>query len=235
MKSQIQVLLLFFLITWGYSQPKLSFDLGVGIYQPTLTGFDEDVAFPGKDFINRNLLGNWGVYYEFFYNARIGMSTLTSIDSKDGIGLENQSEVDFTRRIIYRFFPVQTFFRWRPRIELNFTLMPIWGRSVISLDTSPPKQSEDWGSFLTKFTDGDVALKNMDASDAMVTNWFGYGSMLGFRFYLTSRMAIDFKSGFMNNQYDEKKWTLRDQKVTGPKMKIDGLPIFSLKLSYGFR
>jgi len=75
----------------------------------------------------------------------------------------------------------------------------------------------------------------MDASDAMVTNWFGYGSMLGFRFYLTSRMAIDFKSGFMNNQYDEKKWTLRDQKVTGPKMKIDGLPIFSLKLSYGFR
>ena len=28
---------------------------------------------------------------------------------------------------------------------------------------------------------------------------------------------------------------LRGKKITGPKMKIDGLPIFSLKILYGLR
>ena len=94
---------------------------------------------------------NWGVYYEFFYNARIGMSTLTSIDNEDAknFKLDNQSSADFSRRITYRFFPIETFFRWRPRIEINFTLMPIWGRSTISLETNPPQQLDDWKSFLT--------------------------------------------------------------------------------------
>ena len=235
MKSQIQVLLLFFLITIGFSQPKLSFDLGIGLYQPTLTGFDEDEVFPPKGFINRNFLYNWGLFYEFFYNARIGISTLTSFDSEKSINLENQSVADFNRRITYRFFPIETFFRWRPRIELNFTLMPIWGRSSIALDTTPPQQLDDWKSFLAKFSDQESGLNAMNATDAMVSNWFGYGSMLGIRFYITSRMAIDFKSGFMNNRYNEKEWKLRDKTVIGPKMKLDDLPIFSLKMSYGFR
>ena len=38
----------------------------------------------------------------------------------------------------------------------------------------------------------------------------------------------------MNNRYDEKKWKLRDQKVVGPKMKIDGLYLF-FKVIYGIR
>ena len=237
MKSQIQVLLLFLFISLGYTQPKLSFDLGLGFYQPTLTGYDQNNIFPNKNTLNRNILFNWGIYYEFFYNARVGLSTLTSIDSRDSKNfiLNNQSSADFGRIITYRFFPIETFFRLKPRIELNFTLMPIWGRSTISLETTPPQQLEDWKSFLTFFNDDDVGLSDMNASDKMVSNWFGYGSMLGFRFYLTSRMAIDLKSGFMNNRYDEKKWLLRDKTVTGPKMKIDGLPIFTLKILYGLR
>ena len=221
----------------GYTQPGLSFDLGLGIYQPTLTGYDENSTFPSSNTLNRNVLFNWGVYYEFFYNARFGISTLTSIDSEDSENfiLSNSSSADFDRRITYRFFPIETFFRLRPRVELNFTLMPIWGRSVISLVTNPPQQLEDWESFLTLFNDDVVGLSAMKASDNMVANWFGYGSMLGFRYYLTSRMAIDFKSGFMNNSYDETRWYLRGKKVTGPKMKIDGLPIFTLKILYGIR
>ena len=43
------------------------------------------------------------------------------------------------------------------------------------------------------------------------------------------------KLTYSSNRYDEKKWELRDQKVVGPKMKIDGLPIFSLKVIYGLR
>ena len=172
MKSQIQVLLLFLVIAVGYSQPKLSFDLGLGVYQPTLTGYDENETFPNKNTLNRNLLFNWGVYYEFFYNARIGMSTLTSIDNEDAknFTLGNQSSADFSRRITYRFFPIETFFRWRPRIEINFTLMPIWGRSTISLETNPPQQLDDWKSFLTMFSDKEIGLSEMNATDNMVSN-----------------------------------------------------------------
>ena len=66
------------------------------------------------------------------------MSTLTSIDNEDAkFHVSNQSSADFSRRITYRFFPIETFFRLRPRIEINFTLMPIWGRSMISLETNP--------------------------------------------------------------------------------------------------
>ena len=63
MKSQIQVLLLFLLISSGYTQPKLSFDLGLGFYQPTLIGYDQNNIFPNKNTLNRNILFNWGVYY----------------------------------------------------------------------------------------------------------------------------------------------------------------------------
>ena len=67
MKSQIYVLLIIFLGSTGISQPKLSLDLGIGFYQPTLTGFDEsEIIFPNKSFTNRNLMLNWGIYYEFF-------------------------------------------------------------------------------------------------------------------------------------------------------------------------
>ena len=212
MKSQIQVLLFFLLISIGYTQPRLSFDLGLGIYQPSLIGYDDNNTFPSSNALNRTVLFNWGVYYEFFYNARFGINTLTSIDSEDSENfiLSNQSSADFNRRII-------------------------WGSSIISLVTNPPQQVEDWKSFLTLFNDDDVGLSSMKASDNLVSNWYGYGSMLGFRYYLTSRMALDFKSGFMNNSYDETRWYLRGKKVTGPKMKIDGLPIFTLKILYGIR
>mgnify|MGYP007000386155 len=61
-------------------QPKLSIDLGLGFYEPTLGGFDnnETVQFPTKSILNRNVLFNWGIYYEFFNNARIGYNSFTS-------------------------------------------------------------------------------------------------------------------------------------------------------------
>ena len=239
MKCQIQVFTIFLILTNTYSQPNLSIDMGLGFYQPELTGFDEYGVFTannaGEDILTRNTLFNFGVYYEFFYNARIGFSLHRSIENKDGIKLDNNSTVDFKRSINYRFFPVETFFRIKQRMELNFTLMPIWGVAKINLVTSPSQQSEDWNSFINEFNDVKDQISELDASDDMIANWFGYGSMLGFRYYLTTRMALDFKSGFMNNRYNEKNWYLRNKKVTGPKLKIDGLPIFSLKILYGLR
>ena len=57
-KSQIQVFLLYLLILSASSnaQPKLSFDIGMGFYEPSLSGFDDNssVQFPTKTLVNRN-------------------------------------------------------------------------------------------------------------------------------------------------------------------------------------
>ena len=55
MKSQIHVLILSILLSGGSfvpAKPKLSIDLGIGFYEPTLSGFDENetVQFPTKAF-----------------------------------------------------------------------------------------------------------------------------------------------------------------------------------------
>ena len=64
MKSQKYnlIIVLILLFNVANSQPKLSIDLGLGLYQPTLEGFDENEAFPSKSVFNRNLLLNYGIY-----------------------------------------------------------------------------------------------------------------------------------------------------------------------------
>ena len=239
MKSQIHVLILSILLSGGsfvHAQPKLSIDLGIGFYEPTLAGFDknETVQLPTKGILNRNLLLNWGIYYEFFNNARIGYNSFTSYEIGKDILLLN-SEAIFRRSINYRLFPIETFFRWKPKIELNFTLAPIWGRGRIELDTTPGDKTEDWNFFLNSFGGSEDPVKDMGATDAMKSDWYGYTGMLGFRYYISSRLALDIKGGFINNSYKDDKWRVQRQSVTGPKMKIDDLPIFSFKVVYGLR
>ncbi len=220
----------------AHGQPKLSIDMGVGFYEPTLTGFDqnETVQFPPKSILNKNLMFNWGIYYEFFNNARIGYNSFTSYAIGKSITLIN-SEAVFRRSLSYRIFPIETFFRWKPNVELNFTLAPIWGRGRIELDTTPGDKTDDWNYFINSFGGSPDPVSDMGATDVMITDWFGYSSMLGFRYYINSRIGVDVKGGFMNNSYKEENWRIQRQKVTGPKMKVDDLPIFSLKIIYGIR
>tara|TARA_B100000214_G_C23816216_1_gene557455 strand:+ start:64 stop:783 length:720 start_codon:yes stop_codon:yes gene_type:complete len=239
MKSQIYVFIaLFFTICVNnvVAQPKISIDLGFGYYEPTLSGFDdnESVQFPTKNIINRNLLLNWGVYYEFFHNARIGYNSFNSYDIGKSILLVNSDAV-FQRSIKYRMFPIETFFRWKPKIELNFTLTPIWGRARIAMDTTPGDKTEDWNFFISSFGGEANPVSDLGSTDVMVTDWFGYGSMLGMRYYLNTRIALDVKAGFMNHYYNNKKWRIQRQSVNGPEMKINDLPLFSFKVTYGIR
>ncbi len=239
MKSQIYLLIIFFWASSTFAQPKLSLDIGLGFYQPTLTGFDEniDISFPEKNFLNRNILSNWGLYYEFFYNARIGYTSFSSYEVKNNVPFElvdTTSSANFRRTFSYRFFPLETFFRWKPRIELNFTLTPIWGKGSMSLETKSGDQLKDWEYFIESFG-GNSSVNKLETTETMTINWFGYGSMIGVRYYITSRIGLDIKSGFMNHFYDEKNWKLKGRKVTGPKIKIDDLPIFSIKITYGVR
>jgi len=237
MKSQIlRFLLSLFLFSGSFSlaQPKISVGLGLGLYEPTLSGFDEntDVPFPTENMLNRNFLLNWAVYYEFFSNARLGYNSYSSFEVGQ-LDLINSKAV-FRRTIIYRMFPLETYFRWKPRIELNFTLTPIWGRGRISVDTTPGDKSDDWNQLIDSFGgSGDVS--GLGATDAMINDWIGFSGMIGIRYYLSTRIGLDMKMGFMDNSYKNEKWRLQKKEVTGPKMKIDELPLFSFKVFYGFK
>ena len=237
MKSQIQryiIFFTFFMTNFSSGQPKLSAELGLGMYGPEMQGFDnnEDVYFPTKSIFTRNLMLNWGMYYEFFSNARLGYNSYTSYEAGK-LDLQ-ESKPAFRRSIRYRMIPIETFFRWRPRIELNFTLTPIWGRAEITMDTKPSDKFEDWNELLNSFGDTDP-LTELGGTDQMVNNWIGYSGMIGVRFYLSSRLGIDFKFGFMNNNYKQDKWAVQRNTVKGPAMKIESLPLFSLKAVYGLK
>ena len=61
MKSQIYVFIMALLPLVGdviKAQPKLSIDMGIGFYEPTLVGFDqnETVQFPTKSIFNLSLI-----------------------------------------------------------------------------------------------------------------------------------------------------------------------------------
>ena len=237
MKSQILRFFLSLFIFWGsfsLAQPKISVGLGLGLYEPTLSGFDEntDVPFPTGNMLNRNFLLNWAVYYEFFSNARLGYNSYSSFEVGK-LDLINSKAV-YRRTIIYRMFPLETYFRWKPRIELNFTLTPIWGRGRIFVDTTPGDKSDDWNQLIDSFGGSDD-VSDLGATDAMINDWIGFSGMIGIRYYLSTRIGLDMKMGFMDNSYKNEKWRLQKKKVTGPIMKIDELPLFSFKVFYGFK
>ena len=237
MKSQILrffLSLFLFLGSFSLAQPKISVGLGLGLYEPTLSGFDEniDVRFPTGTMLNRNFLLNWAVYYEFFSNARLGYNSYSSFEAGK-LDLINSKAV-YRRTIIYRMFPLETYFRWKPRIELNFTLTPIWGRGRISVDTTPGDKSEDWNQLINSFGVS-KPVSDLGATDAMINDWIGFSGMIGIRYYLSTRIGLDMKMGFMDNSYKNDKWRLQKKEVTGPIMKIDELPLFSFKVFYGFK
>lgn len=246
MKSQIlqfkSIPLLFFMVSL-YSQPKISIDLGTGFYEPTMKGFDSNelVSFPTGNILTRNLLINFSVYYEFFHNARVGYNVLKSIDIGRLEGFATSKPV-FYRTINYRMIPLETFFRIKPKVELNFTLTPIWGRSRLILETKPSSSdgsgvntiTDDWNELLNSFGDEDP-LSQVASENTMVTDWLGYSGMLGYRYYIRPWIGIDIKMGFLNNNYKKNKWRFQGKTVKGPEMKIDEIPIFTFKVVYALK
>ena len=246
MKGQIlqfkSIPLLLFMVSL-YSQPKISIDLGTGFYEPTMKGFDSNelVSFPTGNILTRNLLINFSVYYEFFHNARVGYNVLKSIDVGRLEGFATSKPV-FYRTINYRMIPLETFFRIKPKVELNFTLTPIWGRSRLILETKPSSSdgsgvntiTDDWNELLNSFGDEDP-LSQVASENTMVTDWLGYSGMLGYRYYIRPWICIDVKMGFLNNNYKKNKWRFQGKTVKGPEMKIDEIPIFTFKVVYALK
>ena len=136
-----------------------------------MIGFDDNelVAFPTGNVINRNLLFNFSFFYEFFHNARVGYNVLSSYDIGRLEGFKTSKPV-FYRTINYRMIPLETFFRIKPKVELNFTLTPIWGRGKITLETKPSSSedgagytiTDDWNELLNGFGDENIDYITME-------------------------------------------------------------------------
>ena len=137
--------------------------------------------------------------------------------------------------------PLETFFRLKPKVELNFTLTPIWGRGRLTLETKPASSdvggvtiTDDWNELLNSFGD-DSPLEQVASDNAMVADWLGYSGMLGYRYYIRPWIGIDFKMGFLNNSYKKDRWRFQGKRVKGPDMKIDDIPIFTFKVVYALK
>jgi len=206
-------------------QPKWSLSVGSGYYRPVLIGLDKDSndVLPNTGTFNKNILLNWGVQYQFYPNARLGLNNFYSFHS----GKINDS--DYSRLIRYRLLSLETFFFLRKRLELNFTLAPMWNKASISLKSSAA--NADWDILLGSYNNDS---KTLDIQGKMVKRWFGFSSMIGFKYYLYSWMSVESKIGFMRNFYKSKNWKINGEKITGPEMNIDKLPIFHLNFVFGW-
>lgn len=207
------------------AQPRISGHAGLGFYSPSLVGLDSDSnsVIPKTGTLARNLLLDWGFDYQFYPNARIGLSLFHSFHS----GKIGNS--DYFRVLSYRMITLETFFFLRKRMELNFTLAPMWNKGKITLTATAP--TDDWDALLNSYGNGSVPV---NAGGAMVKRWFGLGSTIGFRYYIFSWFSVDGKVGFFQNYYSKKNWKLGKKKVTGPELKIKKLPVYTVHLVVGW-
>ena len=67
----------------------------------------------------------------------------------------------------------------------------------------------------------------------MTYNWIGFASHIGVRYYFSNLISIEAKAGYYLSSYKETNWKLEGEDVTGPKMKIDKLPVLQLNAVFG--
>ena len=224
-KYKKYIILNFIFLATIFAQPKLSFHLGTGFYNPSLGYLDPDTnnVIPSLGAFGKNILLDWGIKYQFYHNARIGYSRSNSYHSGK-IG-----DSDYLRTISYRMLTFETFYYPRKKMELNFMLAPMYNKGIIKL--SSKGSSSDWDSILNSYGNSTVKLST---EGEMTKRWFGLASMIGFRYYIYPWFAVDGKAGYLQNSYKEKNWKLEGDKVDGPTMYIEKLPVFKLHFIFGW-
>ena len=219
------ILWVFCLTVTVTAQPKWSFHLGGGFYSPTLGTLDPDSnsVIPSLSTFSKNMLIDWGVKYQFYPNARIGYARSNSYHTGK-IG-----DSDYVRTISYRMFTFETFYYPRKRMEINFTLAPMYNKGILKLTSE--SVAADWNTLLDSYGNSSV---NISTEGEMTKRWFGLASMVGFRYYIFPWLAVDGKAGVIQNSYSEKKWKLENEKLDGPTMNIKKLPVFNIHLVLGW-
>ncbi len=203
--------------------PKIGVQLGFGYYQPDLVGFESNNLFPKTSFFSKNALFGYGFTYQFYANTRVGF---THIFSRQPGKIDN---APFVRYLHYRYLMIQSYYQPRKRLELNFTLAPMWNKGSITLDTKT--NYAQWDTLLQSYGNPSVSVPH---TTKMTTYWLGFASFVGLRFYIFPWLAVDGKAGFMNNFYNAKKWKFQGKQVRGPELKINKLPLFTVRLVVGW-
>lgn len=218
-----KLILVVFVNAFLLAQPKISGHLELGFYQPDLTGFESNELFPSPSAVTENILLGYGFYYQFYPNARIGYASHVSME------FGNLNTSAFSRTLIYREIALETFYRPWKRIELNFSLAPMYNSGKIKMTTDSSDQS--WDELLVSFGNSSISAER---SDEMTASWFGFASAIGVRFYIFTWMGIELKMGFMENYYKSGNWEYQNEKVTGPELKLEDLPVFSSRVVFGW-
>ncbi len=194
----------------------------LGWYQPELTGLDTSLesSASGSEIIRKNLLLGYSFSIPIFPSARVGYTQGGSYYS----GASDTSK--FSRKLIYRMFVLETYFRPLRRLELNFALAPMWNSAVIKLDTKNTKSV--WDAQI-----GNYKI-DVQAPEKMSNNYFGFASLIGIRYYILSWIAVEVKTGFMSTNYKVANWKLNGKKISGPVLKIDEESIFLMQLIFSW-
>ena len=218
------ILMYCFLVGVLLSQPKLNIQLGGGYYNPKLIGLDPDSnnVIPSGSLLSNNLLLNWGVRYQIYHNMRLGYTQSHSLH----FGKIGSSK--YSRNIAFRSISFETFYYVREKMELNFTLAPMINKGNISIIDE--KSSADMDTLLSSYNNSSV---NLSTGGTMKKTWLGFASHIGLRYYFSSLLSVEGKIGYYNSSYSENNWKLEGEKVTGPKMKINELPIIQFNLIIG--
>ena len=225
MRCNLQIVLFLFL-SIGYAQPKLNIQLGAGFYSPNLIGMDRDSnsIIPPSSFFSNNLLLNWGIRYQIYPNIRAGYTQSHSIHMEGKIGSSN-----YFRNIAYRSLSFETFYYAKERIEINFTLAPMFNKGSISLTSESDVQ--DMNTLLSSYKDGSTI--KLKSGGTMTKTWLGFASHIGVRYYFSNLTSIEAKAGYYLSSYKETNWKLEGKNVTGPKMEIGKLPVLQLNAVFG--
>ncbi|MBT3216692.1 MAG: hypothetical protein HN647_08025 [Candidatus Marinimicrobia bacterium] len=205
------------------AQPKISAHLEMGLYSPELTGFKNSSLFPTPTSVTENILIGYGVSYQFYPNVRVGYASHNSFE------IGNINTFPFTRTLTYREFSIESFYRPWKRIEFNFTLSPMYNSGTISMTTDATDQ--EWDNLLSDFGNPSSIVSR---SDQMTTTWFGFTSSIGLRYHLFTWMSLESKIGFMENYYDETKWTFQGDTVTGPVLNLSNVPMITMRIIFGW-
>ena len=213
------ILSTFLFLGAAFSQPKFNFILGTGYYNPKIETSD---PIPKIGFVGKNLLLNWGMRYQIYPNVRIGYAQSHSLH----FGTIGSSR--YRRNISYRAFSFETFYYLKEKMELNFTISPMFNKGSITITAEAP--TDDWDSLLSTYGNSSVNLKT---GSSMTKSWLGFSSLVGFRYYFSRLLSVESKLGYFMSSYSEKNWKLEGEKVTGPLMEIGRLPILQVNLVIG--
>ena len=217
--------ILYFLLGILYSQPKLSLGIDIGYYKPIIL-LSSESEHPIPTGFSKDFLPGYSLFYNFFPGARIGFSHSFSYQSDNTI-----SGTPLSRILSFRMFLIETYYFSKERLEWNFSLGPTWNSGKIQLNAETNFNEIDKYIDSENNTTESYSVLN---SAKMTTNWFGFVTFIGLRYYVRSWWAVDIKTGYMTNYYDNENWKFQGKKISLYNMNIDGLPIVTVKVIFGW-